>query len=171
MWPFSFGGFLRGAALCSPSLVVGEVGPLCPALGLRSDAATLARTLGGSLVRVLLVWAVAAHGPMDLPARRARRCCIWLFCVTGPGSWGGPRLVGRAPPEGPRGIGDLPPPSNSWGTSPLKPEPCNPLQRLWGGPSPSPPRAMGKGASRETSRKLPSAQPQPRFFPQDLLVW
>ena len=31
-----------GAPCVAPSLGVGEVGPLCPALGLRSDAATLA---------------------------------------------------------------------------------------------------------------------------------
>ena len=87
MWPSFFGGFLRGGALCSPSREVGEVGPLCPALGLRSDAAALAR-ISRRLSRLLVAaWAAAAHGTMAMPCVCPRRCWIWITIFAGPGGW------------------------------------------------------------------------------------
>ena len=160
-----------GGALCSPSREVGEVGPLCSALGLRSNAAALARTsrrLSRPLAACLGCGCPWHHGNALRPP-----AALLVLDHDLRRTWGlvGPRVLGRAPPEGPEGIGGLLPPSSSLGTSPPKQEPCNPLQRLWGGPSPSLPRAMGKGTRMAAIKNLQNDQHLPRFFLQDLLVW
>ena len=171
MWPSSFGGFLRGGALCCPLARSRRSWTAVPRLG----PALRRRHFGSNPRRFSRPRPLGLGCGCPWPHGLARmpRAPLLHLALLRHRTWelGGPRLVGRAPPEDPRAIGDLAPPSSSWGTSPLKPEPCSPLQRLWGGPSPSPPRALGKGAAMAAIQNLPNDLQQPMFFLQDLLVW
>ena len=170
MWPSSFGGFLRGGALCCPLARSRRSWTAVPRLG----PALRRRHFGSnprrfSRRRLTLACAAAAHGSMVLPA--CCSTCIWLCAITGLGDWEGQRWWQGQQQRVQGESGSRPHLPAAWTSCPLRPGPCNPQPLLWAGRFRLSPRAKGRGSTREaTTRNIPKDQQQPRFCLQDLLV-
>ena len=117
MWPSSFGGFLRGGALCCPLARSRRSWTAVPRLG----PALRRRHFGSnprrfSRRRLTLACAAAAHGSMVLPA--CCSTCIWLCAITGLGDWEGQRWWQGQQQRVQGESGSRPHPSTAWTPSP-----------------------------------------------------